>query len=70
MKRKPRVTGSVRVKAWPVLMDALERGLRNGYRRAFKHTDKPNEEAIISAQFDALQLEISEVFAFDDESEG
>jgi hypothetical protein len=49
-------------KVYPLLADAVEAGVRYGYRRAFKYVDKPDEESIIQAVADAVLLEIMERF--------
>lgn len=49
-------------KVYPLLVEAVEVGVRCGYRRAFKHTEHPTEEVIFSALEDAILLEIFERF--------
>ena len=49
-------------RVYPLLADAVEVGVRYGYRRAFKHDDSPKEESIIQAVADAVLNEIMERF--------
>ena len=46
MAKTPRSPG-LRVKVYPVLADAVEAGVAYGLRRAYKHTDTPDHEAMI-----------------------
>jgi len=53
-----------------VIMErAVEEGARLGYRRAFKHTENPTEEAIVQTITDAVMLSVSEVFTFPQQSD-
>lgn len=54
----------LRVRAYPVLREAVERGAAYGWRRAFKHADKPTDDAAIDAIADAVMNEICERFDF------
>ena len=56
----------MRVKEYTVLVDCVEHGVRYGMSRAHKHTDAPSDDQITSAVIDAVLLEISEYFDFDD----
>jgi hypothetical protein len=56
----------MRVNEYYVLSDCVERGVQFGMSRAYKHTDFPTEEQIKIALVDAVLLEISEYFNFDD----
>lgn len=46
----------------PVLEMCIENGLRLGHRRAYKHSDNPDEEIIYSKQHDAIMEEIYQWF--------
>jgi hypothetical protein len=50
-----------------VLEDAIERGIRAGYRRVHKHTENPCEDSIHVAIEDAIWLELDNIFCFEDE---
>jgi hypothetical protein len=68
--RKRKVNGRVRVKAYPVMSEAVERGVAYGYHRAHKHNPKPDAETIKDAILEAVMAEIGEKFSFDDEDCG
>lgn len=68
--RKPKVQGTLRVRVYTVLSDAVERGTRVGYHRAHKHTDAPGEGAICDAIVQAVMSEACEVFDFGDSEVG
>ena len=57
----------MKVKIRVVLEDAIERGIRAGYRRAYKHTENPCEDSIHVALEDAIWLEVDNIFCFEDE---
>jgi hypothetical protein len=52
-------------KTYSLLERCVEDGAARGYRRAHKHTDNPNEEAICENVVDAIMLELSEWFDFE-----
>ena len=65
---KQRVSGEgMRVRAYPVLADAVEAGVRYGWRRAYKYISTPSEDDIREAITQAVLNEICEAFSFDDE---
>jgi hypothetical protein len=49
-------------KAYPALCEAVEVGVKCGYRRAFKHSDCPPEEFIVQQIVDTTLAEIFERF--------
>ena len=51
----------------PVLEEAIVTGIRDGYKRAFKHVDRPHDELIFEAIEDRIWLEIDKFFSFEDE---
>ncbi len=54
-----------------VIMErAVEEGALMGYRRAFKHTETPTENAIVQSIVDNVMLSVSEVFVFQEQSTG
>jgi hypothetical protein len=57
----------MRVKEYSVLVDCVERGVVLGWNRAYKHSDTPTTSYIHEQIADAVLLEISEYFNFDDE---
>ena len=54
-------------KIYTILAQAVEDGVKRGYRRAFKYVEAPNEESIIEAVDDAVMASILEYFTFDNE---
>jgi hypothetical protein len=55
---------AMRVRAYPVLVDAVSAGVARGWHRAHKHDDEPDEEAIRAAVEDAVLGAICEAFDF------
>ena len=54
-------------KIYTILAQAVEDGVKRGYRRAFKHVENPSEESIIDAVDSAVMASILEYFTFDSE---
>lgn len=50
-----------------ILEQAIEEGVRLGYRRAFKHNEDPSEEIICETIEECVMSQIYEYFYFDDE---
>ncbi|QRN98477.1 hypothetical protein JRI60_05325 [Archangium violaceum] len=68
MKRTKRsVHGGMKVRAYDVLRRAVEEGATYGWRRAHKHTDTPEENAIVDQLIQGVLNEVCEYFDFDDE---
>ena len=64
---EPKGEGAVKPVAcntYRVMSDAVERGVAYGWQRAHKHTDKPDETAILSAIEEAVTNEMCEYFWF------
>ena len=55
----------MRVNYRVILMECIEAGVRRGYRRAHKHVESPQEEAIFESIEDCVMSEIVERFFFD-----
>lgn len=62
---KDNIRGTVRVKTYPLMSEAVEIGTNRGWRRAHKHTDEPREFEICAAIEQAIMEEICERFDFD-----
>lgn len=60
---------AIRVRAYEVLIRAIEDGIDYGWQRAHKHSDAPDVYAIKSALFDAIANEVSEWFDFGDRAD-
>lgn len=67
MTRKHPVRGGMRVRTYEVMRRAIHEGVEYGYRRAHKHTGKPDEFMIKDAIESGVASAIGEVFDFDDE---
>jgi len=57
---------SMKPKTYPILVDAVENGVKYGYHRAHKHNDNPDQDQITDAIISAVINEICEWFEFDD----
>jgi hypothetical protein len=53
------------INVWKVVSEAVEAGARFGYRRAYKHTDSPSEEAVIENVSREVMNCLSEVVDFE-----
>lgn len=63
VRGRKRITGgTMRAKVWPLLHRCVEDGIAYGYRRAFKHTNKPTEADIFAAIEGAIMNEVAEWF--------
>ena len=51
-----------------ILEQAIEEGVRMGYRRAFKHIENPTEESICQHIEEQVMSSIYEYFTFDEEN--
>lgn len=60
----PVTTPTVTVDTYRVMEECVERGIAYGYRRAFKHTETPDEDAIKEAVQMAIMNELVEWFRF------
>jgi hypothetical protein len=49
-----------------ILEQAIEEGVRRGWRRAHKHVENPTEESIWEQIEDGVMSSITEYFSFDD----
>ena len=67
MPKKARFRGVIRVNVYRVVSDAVEVGALRGVRRAFKHTERPSDEAIAEAVENAVMGALCEVLEFSDE---
>lgn len=71
-KRKPvnKVTVQestiIKVHAYAVMQRAVEEGLRYGWSRAHKHTNKPTEDAVMECLETHVMSAICELFDFGD----
>lgn len=59
----------MRAKTRKILFEVIERGVNDGYRRAFKHTNDPSESTIKESIMREITYEIDDNFDFDLERE-
>ena len=57
----------MQVKEYSVLVDCVERGVVMGWNRAYKHSDTPTAAYVHEQIADAVLLEISEYFTFNND---
>jgi len=57
----------MKVRTRVILEMAIEEGVRRGYRRAFKHTESPSEEHILTTIEECVMSSVYDFFSFDDE---
>lgn len=50
-----------------ILEQAIEEGVRRGYRRAFKHNDSPTEGTIVESIEEQVMSSIYEYFDFEED---
>lgn len=49
-----------------ILEEAIENGVKRGYRRAFKYVENPAEDTILESIEECVMSEIYEYFTFDE----
>ena len=65
---RTKIRGSVTLKAYAIVCEAVERGVAYGITRAHKHTDRPTEEQLTEHIEREVMNELSSVLAWDDEA--
>lgn len=55
----------MKLRAYNIVSDAIERGIERGYRRAHKHVDNPREEEVKEAVFTAVMGELCDIIDWD-----
>jgi hypothetical protein len=58
---------NMKPKIYTILSQAVEEGVKRGYRRAFKHIESPSEEDVTDSIDSAVMASILEYFIFDSE---
>ena len=56
----------MRAREYNLLEECVERGLRSGWHKAHKHTDRPTPEQIWETQAGYVMSEVSAWFIFDE----
>lgn len=64
-----RLQANVKINAYRVIDDAIDRAVRYGYNRAHKHADNPSEDLTIQEIHRAVMNELCEILNFDNENE-
>lgn len=67
-KREP-IARRVRVRVYPVISEAVQRGCDYGWMRVHKHNPEPTENDICEAMADAVMTELCGILDFDPEPE-
>ena len=57
---------SIKINAYRIIDDAVERAITYGYRRAHKHTDRPSEQLIVQEVHRAVMNDLCEILKFDE----
>ncbi len=65
-KTKTKVKATIRINAYSIIAEAVEVGAALGVNRAYKHTDKPDREAIANAVSEAIMGALCDVLSFDE----
>lgn len=55
-------------KSYPIMVQAIEEGVRLGYARAHKHSDSPDEYQVLECISDAVILTMMEWFNIEEET--
>lgn len=66
-RMKSAIAGGLHVRAYEVLRRAIEEAVEQGWRRAHKHTDTPDQEAIKDRIVTGIIAEVGEYFDSDEE---
>lgn len=56
----------MKANTYKLVQECIEKGIRIGWNRAHKHTDKPDETVVFDRIEDAIMQEISEYFIFEE----
>jgi len=62
-----RLQTQVKINAYKVIDDAVDRAIRYGYNRAHKHVENPTEDLMIEEIHRAVMNELCEILRFGDE---
>ena len=62
-----RLDPTVRLNTYKIVSDAIENGIKYGYRRAHKHTENPSEDTIIEQIHLAVMNDLCDIINFDDD---
>ena len=57
----------IKLDTYALLERAVEEGVAYGYRRAYKHTDKPHQEAVIGEMIRSVMASLADTVVFNDD---
>lgn len=57
----------VKINAYKVIDDVVDRAVRYGYIRAHKYVDNPTEDTMVNEIHKAIMNELCEILQFDDD---
>lgn len=58
----------VRINAYKVIDDAIDRAVRYGYVRSHKYVDDPSEDTVVAEIHRAVMNELCEILQFENET--
>jgi hypothetical protein len=64
-----KINDTIRLRAYDIISDAVERGVNCGMTRAYKHTNDPSSDHIAEQVEQAVMGELCEVLDFDQAGE-
>jgi hypothetical protein len=67
MSNDVNVSAVVKINAYRIIDDAVEKAIAYGYKRAYKHSDAPTEQHLLQEIHRAVMNELCEVLKFDEE---
>ena len=62
-----KINSSIKIRAYPIIEQAVETGLNWGWSRSHKYVDNPDEHHIQEQMLNEVMLALSEVLSFDDD---
>lgn len=62
-----KIDAVVRLNTYKIISDAIENGIKYGYRRAHKHIENPSEDTIIEQIHLAVMNDLCDIINFDDD---
>ncbi|NBP02976.1 MAG: hypothetical protein EBU90_23265 [Proteobacteria bacterium] len=62
------VSATIRLDAYKIIDEVIDRAIRYGYRRAHKHVNNPSEESLIMEIHNSVMNDLNDVLKFDEES--
>jgi hypothetical protein len=63
-KRRVKLSGTVRVKVFPIVADRIQAAARLAANRCFKHTSRPTADLVENVVYETILNELCEIFEF------